>query len=423
MISTAYSYYLSQYGRRSNVKYDSHTRTQLKDSYSRLLKTNSLAPACKIDVSLEAQKYAIDLKEHARALGYIVRDLSNEAEDQMTFKKSAVSTNPDAVSVEYVGDSNSPDATAFDIEVSRLASNQINIGNYLQPSGKLIPAGSYTFDLDINNLTYQFEFDVSSEETSLDIQNKISRLINRSNIGLSSEILTDQLGNTAISIESDATGVKNIRPTIFNINSEDKELTDTLGLNRVNKYPVNALFSINGEEQFSMTNEFVINKAFCVTLSGLTNDSPATISLQNDSQSIVNSIDELLYGYNSIMSIANDSDNNVFSGNERLRREFSSIAKKHQITLNNNGFNINDNGEVSIDKDTIISAANDGSISDIFSELNDFRKAMKKKADDIYINPMNYVNNKIIAYKNPLRPVSDPYNLSAYTGMMFNGYI
>lgn len=36
---------------------------------------------------------------------------------------------------------------------------------------------------------------------------------------------------------------------------------------------------------------------------------------------------------------------------------------------------------------------------------------------------MNYVNNKIVAYKNPHKPVNDPYNLSAYSGMMFNGYI
>lgn len=47
----------------------------------------------------------------------------------------------------------------------------------------------------------------------------------------------------------------------------------------------------------------------------------------------------------------------------------------------------------------------------------------KSATDDISINPMNYVNNKIVAYKNPHKPVNDPYNLSAYSGMMFNGYI
>lgn len=35
---------------------------------------------------------------------------------------------------------------------------------------------------------------------------------------------------------------------------------------------------------------------------------------------------------------------------------------------------------------------------------------------------MNYVNNKIVAYKNPKYAFNDPYNLSAYSGMMFNDY-
>ena len=48
---------------------------------------------------------------------------------------------------------------------------------------------------------------------------------------------------------------------------------------------------------------------------------------------------------------------------------------------------------------------------------------VKTKAENIALNPMDYVNNKIIAYKNPTRTYNDPYNLSAYTGMMFNGYI
>ena len=55
--------------------------------------------------------------------------------------------------------------------------------------------------------------------------------------------------------------------------------------------------------------------------------------------------------------------------------------------------------------------------------VKDENKINKEKAENIALNPMDYVNNKIIAYKNPLRSFPDPYNLSAYTGIMFNGYI
>ena len=61
-------------------------------------------------------------------------------------------------------------------------------------------------------------------------------------------------------------------------------------------------------------------------------------------------------------------------------------------------------------------------ITNVFKELNNFKKALQRKAEDISTNPMNYVNNKIVAYKNPHHPVTDPYNLSAYSGMMFNDY-
>ena len=77
--------------------------------------------------------------------------------------------------------------------------------------------GDYSFDLNINNLTYEFQFTVDEEESNSDIQNKLARLINRSNIGLAANVNEDSLGNTALSIVSDMTGISGIKPTIFNI--------------------------------------------------------------------------------------------------------------------------------------------------------------------------------------------------------------
>ena len=69
--------------------------------------------------------------------------------------------------------------------VSQLATHQVNTGNFLQSNQKLLKPGTYSFDLNINNLTYEFEFNVSEDENNGDVENKIARLINRSNIGLS----------------------------------------------------------------------------------------------------------------------------------------------------------------------------------------------------------------------------------------------
>lgn len=426
MISSVYSYYLSQYGNKSNSKYDSHTRTQLKNTYSKVVKINSQTPVYKLDLSTAAQKYAIDLKEHARALENITEDLSDGADGTMTFKKSAVSSNAPAVNASYITDFGAAsDDESFDINVKQLACSQLNTGNYLQPRSKHIKPGEYSFDLSINDVIYEFQFKVDNSETTNNIQNKIARLINRSNIGLTANIKEDNLGNTAINIESEATGINGTTPVIFSIKSDDasnQPLIDTLGLDRVTQYPANAIFDVDGDERSSMSNSITINKAYDVKLSKVTEE-PVTISLKADADSIVESLNELVAGYNNLISVTNDENNNHFQGTEKLQNEIASIARSYKKQLADSGLSLNKDGTISADKEVIINADNKDALSHIYESLNSFKNSIKEKAEDIALNPMDYVNNKIIAYKNPLRSFPDPYNLSAYTGMMFNGYI
>jgi len=426
MISSVYSYYLSQYGNKSNSKYDSHTRTQLKNTYSKVVKINSQTPVYKLDLSTAAQKYAIDLKEHARALENITEDLSDGADGTMTFKKSAVSSNASAVNASYITDFGAAsNDESFDINVKQLACSQLNTGNYLQPRSKHIKPGEYSFDLSINDVIYEFQFKVDNSETTNNIQNKIARLINRSNIGLTANIKEDSLGNTAINIESESTGINGTTPVIFSIKSDDannQPLIDTLGLDRVTQYPANAIFDVDGDERSSMSNSITINKAYDVKLSKVTEE-PVTISLKADADSIVESLNELVAGYNNLISVTNDENNNHFQGTEKLQNEIASIARSYKKQLADSGLSLNKDGTISADKEVIINADNKDALSHIYESLNSFKNSIKEKAEDIALNPMDYVNNKIIAYKNPLRSFPDPYNLSAYTGMMFNGYI
>lgn len=426
MISSVYSYYLSQYGNKSNSKYDSHTRTQLKNTYSKVVKINSQTPVYKLDLSTAAQKYAIDLKEHARALENITEDLSDGADGTMTFKKSAVSSNASAVNASYITDFGATsNDESFDINVKQLACSQLNTGNYLQPRSKHIKPGEYSFDLSINDVIYEFQFKVDNSETTNNIQNKIARLINRSNIGLTANIKEDSLGNTAINIESESTGINGTTPVIFSIKSDDannQPLIDTLGLDRVTQYPANAIFDVDGDERSSMSNSITINKAYDVKLSKVTEE-PVTISLKADADSIVESLNELVAGYNNLISVTNDENNNHFQGTEKLQNEIASIARSYKKQLADSGLSLNKDGTISADKEVIINADNKDALSHIYESLNSFKNSIKEKAEDIALNPMDYVNNKIIAYKNPLRSFPDPYNLSAYTGMMFNGYI
>lgn len=431
MINSVYNYYAAQYGHREYSKYDTHSKAQLKSTFGRLQKINSQTPSYKIDFSDAALKYAIDLKENARELSQIADELSDESTDSITYKRSATSSSPQVIDAEYIGDSCVQDYEPLEVTVSQLACPQTNTGNFLQPNSKPFAAGEYSFDLQVQDLTYQFEFGVNATDTVTDTQQKIARLINQANIGLNAQLLTDGLGNSAISITSDATGIRGISPTIFHIQSQNSsdasdsntELVSTLGLDRVTQYPANAVYSVNGTTATSVSNEVTIDNNYVLTFFDTTGKAPVTISMNTDTDAIADSIGELIGGYNNLISVTANDANEHFEGNEKLKKDFAGIAKSYNHLLNENGLSVTDNGTIAVDRDAIISAADNGTLGDIFSGLNAFKQAVQKKAEDISLNPMDYVNNKIIAYKNPLRPTNDPYNLSAYTGMIFDGYL
>jgi len=431
MINSVYNYYAAQYGHREYSKYDTHSKAQLKSTFGRLQKINSQTPSYKIDFSDAALKYAIDLKENARELSQIADELSDESTDSITYKRSATSSSPQVIDAEYIGDSCVQDYEPLEVTVSQLACPQTNTGNFLQPNSKPFAAGEYSFDLQVQDLTYQFEFGVNATDTVTDTQQKIARLINQADIGLNAQLLTDGLGNSAISITSDATGIRGISPTIFHIQSQNSsdasdsntELVSTLGLDRVTQYPANAVYSVNGTTATSVSNEVTIDNNYVLTFFDTTGKAPVTISMNTDTDAIADSIGELIGGYNNLISVTANNANEHFEGNEKLKKDFAGIAKSYNHLLNENGLSVTDNGTIAVDRDAIISAADNGTLGDIFSGLNAFKQAVQKKAEDISLNPMDYVNNKIIAYKNPLRPTNDPYNLSAYTGMIFDGYL
>lgn len=431
MINSVYNYYAAQYGHREYSKYDTHSKAQLKSTFGRLQKINSQTPSYKIDFSDAALKYAIDLKENARELSQIADELSDESTDSITYKRSATSSSPQVIDAEYIGDSCVQDYEPLEVTVSLLACPQTNTGNFLQPNSKPFAAGEYSFDLQVQDLTYQFEFGVNATDTVTDTQQKIARLINQADIGLNAQLLTDGLGNSAISITSDATGIRGISPTIFHIQSQNSsdasdsntELVSTLGLDRVTQYPANAVYSVNGTTATSVSNEVTIDNNYVLTFFDTTGKAPVTISMNTDTDAIADSIGELIGGYNNLISVTANDANEHFEGNEKLKKDFAGIAKSYNHLLNENGLSVTDNGTIAVDRDAIISAADNGTLGDIFSGLNAFKQAVQKKAEDISLNPMDYVNNKIIAYKNPLRPTNDPYNLSAYTGMIFDGYL
>ena len=68
MISSVYNYYLATYGSQMVGRNDTHKKSELRDVYNSMVKSSRKTPLYKIENTERVQKYAIDLKETARAM-------------------------------------------------------------------------------------------------------------------------------------------------------------------------------------------------------------------------------------------------------------------------------------------------------------------------------------------------------------------
>ncbi len=86
------------------------------------------------------------------------------------------------------------------------------------------------------------------------------------------------------------------------------------------------------------------------------------------------------------------------------------------------GLNIQENGTIAIDKNELRHAAFSEYAKEDFSAIRGFANTLVRKMDQISLNPMDYVNKTLIAYKNPGKNFATPYITSAFSGMLFNSY-
>lgn len=423
MISNVYSYYLSQYAAKPSSRFDSHKKSELRNVYNKMVSINRKSPLYKLNLSEDMQKLAIDIKENAIDLKDISSELSEAESGMDEIKHKAHSSNEEALDVRYTGDGENP-VEGFSVDIKQLATNQVNTGHFLQPQSKYLAAGDYAFDISISDVTYELQFNVEGQDTTKDVQEKIAQLINRSGIGMRAQVESDALGNTALSMSSGQTGIRNMRSLIFTVyddeNSTNKGAVEYLGLNRTMQYPANAIFAINGENRSSADNHITVDKVFELDFKNTTKE-PVQITLEEDTDSIAREVSEFVDGYNRIVDFARKASEK-FEGGERLLKEFERIAKSYNGVLEENGFIVKENGKLEIGEDAERRLGSKEEVSEVLSKLEDFRSSVSRKTENIISNPLEYIDKKLVIYKHPIKNFISPYSSSAYAGIMFDGY-
>ncbi|MBO4910109.1 MAG: hypothetical protein J5476_12600 [Lachnospiraceae bacterium] len=422
--NTIFNNYLSAFGAPKISKYDTHKKSELRSTYNSIVKANKDAPWYLPVKDQEAKIGAIGLKESARNLRTSLAEVGGLDEEGAFNKKHASSTDPDTVSVDFIGDDNTESVPSFEIEVKQLASPQENIGNYLADDQVSLPEDNYSFDVNIGEMNYEFQFHISGDEINRSIQERLVRLVNNAGIGLNASLETDG-DASAIRISSDSSGVSSGKETIFSISddrtSKASGSVDYFGLDKVNSYPTNAVFELNGEERSASSNHFTIGKMYEVTLNELSPEgSPTTISIKADIESVEENVGHVIGSFNEFLKAVNSYTGQGIKA-KLLDNELSGITGAYKEALGDLGINVESNGSLSIDPEKLREVA-EGSedIGKTFSTLKDFSNSMMKKSSQVSLDPMQYVNRKVVAYKNPGHNLSSPYTSSIYSGMMFN---
>lgn len=428
-LNTAYNYYLTSYAPKSSTSFDTHKRSELRHVYNSIVKLNKESPLYLLNEKTDYKSFAVDLKEQARAFRNTIASLGGLNEDTLLNKKVAYSSNEALVTAEYIGDPSAADeAQSLEIQVNSLASPQVNMGNYL-PAGEpsSMAADTYSFDLNINDLNYEFQFSISPEDTNKDIQQRLSRLINNAEIGIVAEVIEDEAGNSSLKLISKQTGLSDDKPFLFHISDEHTSMAsgavEYLGIGEITRNASNAEFTINGTAHTTYANHFTIEKMYEISLTGLSESETnvAVVGIKNDIESLRENIQTLIGGYNSFLKAASQYMQTQ-PGSSRLVNEISHIAAVYSSDFDRLGLHMNNKGALEMDEKQLSQASLTQDVNETFSPIKDFTNSILRKTNSVSLNPMEYADKKIVAYKNPGKNFANPYLTSAYSGMLFNGY-
>jgi Flagellar hook-associated protein 2 C-terminus. len=258
------------------------------------------------------------------------------------------------------------------------------------------------------------------------VQERLVRLINNSDIGIRAS-LAESEGRSSLRLTSEATGLAFGREQIFTVSDNHTSKTsgtvEYFGLDYTSRDPSNASFLINGEKHSSPANHFSYDKLFDISLKGVSvDDTPLRIGLKTDVESLTDNVYHLIGGYNDFVRAAT-SYLETQTRSRQLVKEMKGIASVYGESMESMGLNLENDGTLAVDKDTLRETASQSDdINETFGYLKNFSNMLLRKSNQISLNPMDYVERVMVAYKNPGRNFINPYVTSDYTGMMFDGY-
>ncbi len=424
MIQSVYNYLVPEFmPKQPSASNNTHKKSELRSLYTHIVNLNKKSPLYKIKLSDDSQMFAISLKESSMALNDVLSKLSSNENSPFDAIK-VISENPDKVAANIVSEDTSKLPEAFTVELNKLAEPQLNQSRVIPKSGSHPKSGSYSFIVNVEENHYEFQFNIKPNSDNEEILHKLERFINKSNIGITAAVEEADRDHVFFSMTSENTG--DIGSPLFTLEDThapefQNGLVDFYDFNHIARKSSNARFSLAGEENEALTNHVILNHSLQLDFSAPSSE-PIEISYMPDADKILTHIEQFKDSYNDMISLAKDYPSKQ-GLSSKLIREMKRSLLPFKNEMEACGLYFDKENILQIDESLARQAIEEGDMQELFSAEHGLTRSLAKKSTSITVNPMDYVDKKLIIYPNYSKQgINHPYSPTMYSGMLFNYY-
>lgn len=424
MNSGVYNNLLTTFNPKYTTKYANDPK-QLRSVVNKIRNITQTSPIYLLDFSSDKQSFVLGMKEYSMKINESLLSLADDSEDSIFHKMKASSSDTEQVGATLVEDGDGELPSPFAIQVNQLANSQINIGKEFYETGKGLPAGTYQFKVTVNDVGYDFQYNIRNDANHREVIGGLSKFISKAKIGIDAQPISQEKGKISMRLESTAVGTPDGDVTFrfedTGTNKQPQGLVDFYNMNNVAVMPRSAQFTLNGADKTSMSNSFTLGRAVEINLRK-TSDQEAYVDYHPDADLIIGGIKDFVGKYNTLIAnnIAFEEKTEMPS---KLLREVNAIFSGSRNEMESVGMTFDEKGLIDLDTSLAMQAIEDGDMQKLFSQESPMVNKLYARMDAVKLNPMEYVDKKIVNYPNFGKPARGySYITSLYSGLLFNSY-
>lgn len=398
---------------------------ELRSVVKRIRKQTQSSPVYLLNFTNAKQSFVLGVKESSMRIHDSLQTLADDSEDGVFAQKKARSSDLEQVGAELLDTDVDHLPNAFSIRVKQLANSQINQGKEYYETGKGLAAGSYQFRVMVNDVGYDFQYNIRKDANHREVIQGLADFITKAKIGIEAAPYSFGGGKIGMRLESTMVGSPDGK-AIFTLEDKSSEgkgrgIVEYYGLDHVAVMPKSALFDLNGTEKTALSNEFILGRAVKVSLRK-PSDVETTIDYHPDSDAIIEGVEEFVSSYNALID-HNLTFEQKTGTQSKLLNELKKLSEPFANELESCGISFDEEGHMELDTALATQAIEAGDMQKLFQPDSAMTNRMFAKTDQIKINPIEYVDKKVVSYPNFTKPPRGySYITSLYSGLLFNFY-